>query len=197
MLLRPSLARTATATSSIAIKPTHHILASLLRSRPMIGNIFSYGRLNLGICSRRQIHLPNILLPPVIFTGLLLALYTWKSFIMVSLQNKIIYNPYLPPTARHERISDWKKYLCGIDWKELHMRSIDGTDLALAVASISSVPACDESKNNHVAHHVYILYCQGLYSAGQTPRRWMRELMPGSQGMPHLFHPDYQTIPGS
>lgn len=195
MLYRPPLARTATAASSVAERPTRHFSAILLRRRPMVGTRPSYGRLSSIICSRRQIHLPNILLPPVIFTGLLLALYTWKSFIMVSLQNKIIYNPYLPPTARHERISDWKKYLCGIEWKELHMRSIDRTDLALAVASVSSAP--DDSENNHIAHHVYILYCQGLYSIGQISRRRMRELIPGPQGMPRRFHPDYQTIHGS
>lgn len=47
-------------------------------------------------------HIPSFLLPPVILTGLVLALYTWKSFVMVSLQNKIIYCPYMPPTARFE-----------------------------------------------------------------------------------------------
>lgn len=78
---------------------------------------------------------------------------------MVSLQNKIIYAPYMPPTARHESISDWKSRLYGIEWKELRMRSIDRTDLALAVASVSSAP--EDSPNNDVAYHVYILYCQG------------------------------------
>lgn len=118
-----------------------------------------YGPKKPGSCVSRQIHIPNLLLPPVIFTGLLLALYTWKSFVMVSLQNKIIYAPYLPPTARHDKISDWKSRLHGIEWKELHMRSIDRTDLALAVASVSSGP--EHSPNNDIAYHVYILYCQG------------------------------------
>jgi hypothetical protein len=95
----------------------------------------------------------------VIFTGLLVALYIWKSFIMVSLQNKIIYAPYLPPTARFEKISDWQRKLSGIEWRELHMRSIDGTDLALAVASVSSEP--EEVTHDGVSYHVYILYLQG------------------------------------
>lgn len=85
---------------------------------------------------------------------------------MVSLQNKIIYNPYMPPTARHEKISDWKTRLCGIEWKELHMRSIDRTDLALAVASVSSEP--EGSSSNDIACHVYILYCQGKSHWPQT-----------------------------
>lgn len=119
----------------------------------------SYALLNLDVCLRRHIHIPNYLLPPVIFAGLLLALYTWKSFIMVSLQNKIIYAPYLPPTARFEEISTWKRSLYGIEWKEIHMRSLDGTDLALAVASVSSEPG--EGTPNGISHHVYILYLQG------------------------------------
>lgn len=78
---------------------------------------------------------------------------------MVSLQNKIIYAPYLPPTARFETITAWKRWLFGIEWRELHMRSIDRTDLALAVASISSDP--DEASHDGPSHHVYILYLQG------------------------------------
>lgn len=108
--------------------------------------------------------MPGLLLPPVIFTGLVLALYTWKSFVMVSLQDKIIYAPYLPPTARHDKISDWKSRLYGVDWKELHMRSVDRTDLALAVASVSSRP-----DNIDVAYHVYILYCQGPSPPQSSP----------------------------
>lgn len=126
------------------------------RSRARCG----YGPRRLAACVSRQIHVPNLLLPPVIFTGLLLALYTWKSFVMVSLQNKIIYAPYMPPTARHEKISDWKSRLYGIEWKELHMRSIDRTDLALAVASVSC-GGPEDSPSDDIAHHVYILYCQG------------------------------------
>lgn len=119
----------------------------------------NYGSLNLSPCGTRQIHVPGYFLPPVIFTGLLFALYTWKSFVMISLQNKIIYAPYLPPTARFEKIEDWHSKLLGIEWKEIHLRSIDGTDLALAVATVS--PEVDESVEQSVSHHVYILYLQG------------------------------------
>lgn len=163
MLLSPPLARTATAAALITTSRS-----GLLQGRLRLATrASSYGLSRQDVCSptnRRQLHtitscIPNLLLPPVIFTGLLLALYTWKSFVMVSLQNKIIYNPYLPPTARHDKISDWNKYLLGIEWKEVHLRSIDRTDLALAVASVFSAP--DDSESAGVAHHVYILYCQG------------------------------------
>lgn len=119
----------------------------------------SYVLLSLSACNRRQTHTPSYLLPPLMFTGLLVALYMWKSFIMVSLQNKIIYAPYLPPTARFEKIEDWQSKLFGIEWKEIHMRSIDRTDLALAVAIVSS--GGDESAEQSLSHHVYILYLQG------------------------------------
>lgn len=158
MLLRPPLARTTTFRFPKA-RPTDQYAPGLLqRRRP--GIEASYGLPNLNFCHRRQIHIPNYLLPPVVFTGLLVALYIWKSFIMVSLQNKIIYAPYLPPTARFEKISDWQRKLSGIEWRELHMRSMDGTDLALAVASVSSEP--EEVPHDSVSHHVYILYLQGL-----------------------------------
>lgn len=86
---------------------------------------------------------------------------------MISLQNKIIYAPYLPPTARFEKIQDWQSKLFGIEWKEIHLRSIDGTDLALAVATVSS--DVDESVEKSLSHHVYTLYLQG--NASSLPPR--------------------------
>ncbi|CAN8101315.1 unnamed protein product [Discula destructiva] len=87
---------------------------------------------------------------------------------MVSLQNKIIYNPYLPPSARFDKISDYEKRHHGIEWKEIHMKSIDGTDLALAVATVSA-DACSLRENALTHSHVYILYCQG--NASSLPPR--------------------------
>lgn len=168
---------------------TQPILLVYRRSRAHRG----YGPKILSVHGRRQLHIPTILLPPVIFTGLLLALYTWKSFVMVSLQNKIIYAPYLPPTARHEKISDWKSRLYGIEWKELHMRSIDRTDLALAVASVSSVPG--DSPTNDIAYHVYILYCQGLSCL--APFGYVCELTYLRQATPRLSRLVCRIIPGS
>lgn len=149
MLSRLSLSR--------IVRPGLHLSSTSRWS----GNRISYGLLNVGVCHKKQIHIPSYLFPPVMFTGLLFALYIWKSFIMVSLQNKIIYAPYLPPTARFEQIADWQSKLFGIEWKEIHMRSIDGTDLALAVASVSS--EVDESIGQDISHHVYILYLQGCF----------------------------------
>lgn len=43
------------------------------------------------------------------------------------------------------------------------MKSIDGTDLALAVATISSQPSPPKN-DDAVQSHVYILFCQGRSS---------------------------------
>lgn len=79
---------------------------------------------------------------------------------MICMQNKIIYAPYLPPSARYDKISDYQSRHYGIEWKELRMKSIDGTDLALAVATI--LPGDQFAGDHEATHHVYVLYCQGL-----------------------------------
>lgn len=169
MHFRPLSVRSANAIDLITGRSiaAHHLPPDLFRSRPRLTT--SYGLLKAGVCSRRYIHIPNVLLPPVVFTGLVLALYAWKSFVMITLQNKIIYNPYMPPSARHDKIEDYQSRLFGIEWKEVHMKSVDKTDLALAVASVSSGPG-SEVMISDVAYHVYILYLQGLFCCHLTLR---------------------------
>ncbi|KAJ4394034.1 hypothetical protein N0V93_003251 [Gnomoniopsis smithogilvyi] len=165
MLRHHLVAKAASATTSTINDSTHHLRSLLIR--PIFVVRKNYGPLTKDICSRRSFHIPSLLLPPVVFTGLVLALYTWKSFVMVSLQNKIIYAPYLPPSARHEKISDYESRHYGIGWKELRMKSIDGTDLALAVATVSAEP--EYTRSSGITHHVYILYLQG--NASSLPPR--------------------------
>lgn len=163
MLLRPS--PTTTAHLTACVRSSHLPYSTSFWTRPRKRASYGFSRLQFcGPAQKRHVHIPNVLLPPVIFTGLVLALYTWKSFVMIALQNKIIYNPYLPPTARHDTISDYKNQHRGIQWEEVHMRSIDGTDLALAVASASSFHNPDADKPDSgdlISHHVYILFLQG------------------------------------
>lgn len=86
---------------------------------------------------------------------------------MVLFQNKIIYMPGLPPTARGEKLSDYTNLVSGIEWQEARTRAADGTDLALAVASVSSPTSAAASEYSlsepSVAGHVYILYLQGMF----------------------------------
>lgn len=97
--------------------------------------------------------IPTVLLPPVVFGGLVITLWTWKCFMMVVFQNKIIYMPGLPPNARREKIEDYRSQTGDIKWKEEKTKAIDGTKISLCVASVEN--ALIPSKT------VYILYFQG------------------------------------
>jgi hypothetical protein len=102
--------------------------------------------------------LTSILLPPVVFSGLLFALWTWKCFMMVMFQNKIIYMPGIPPNARRETISDYSRQCLGIKWQEERTQAIDGTEIVMAVASIGDD---QEQANVRCSAPTYILYFQG------------------------------------
>ncbi|KLU88145.1 BEM46 family protein [Magnaporthiopsis poae ATCC 64411] len=104
----------------------------------------------------RWIHVEAFLVPPLVFTGLLAVLWTWKCVTMVLLQNKIIYMPGLPPGTRREEIGDYSRDCRGVVWHNERLRSEDGTLLALAVTSPPAVGLAQTSKT-----HIYILYFQG------------------------------------
>jgi hypothetical protein len=107
---------------------------------------------------RKFAGIPAVLVPPVVFGGLVVTLWTWKCLMMVVFQNKIIYMPSLPPNARRERIQDYKSQCGGIEWREERIRSEDGTRISLGVASVTNGVKMSESMKT-----VYILYFQGTY----------------------------------
>ncbi|KAE8363786.1 hypothetical protein BDV27DRAFT_145864 [Aspergillus caelatus] len=74
--------------------------------------------------------IPSLLVPPLIFVGLLLALWTWKCFWIVVLQDKLLYLSWLPPLARSEKIADYETECKPVQWTEKQIRSLDGTKLA-------------------------------------------------------------------
>ncbi|EPE30758.1 alpha/beta-Hydrolase [Glarea lozoyensis ATCC 20868] len=118
-----------------------------------------------NVAQRRGfVEIPAVLLPPVVFTGLVFCLWTWKCFMMVIFQNKIIYMPGIPPNARREKISDYKNQCAGIQWREEKIRSLDSTPISLCVASVES-NAVDFQRRKDV----YILYFQG--NASSLPPR--------------------------
>lgn len=111
------------------------------------------------LSSRRTIiNVSPFLLPPLVFSGLVLALWAWKCFMMILFQNKIIYMPGLPPNARREKISDYINQCGGVMWQEVKIVSTDKTQLALCVASIESHAEILEASR---PPPVYILYFQG------------------------------------
>lgn len=114
--------------------------------------------------SRRLGGIPTILLPPVVFGGLVVALWTWKCAMMVIFQNKIIYMPGLPPNARRETISEYDKQCSGIQWREERIQSLDETCISICVASVEHTLGISLPVTT-----VYILYFQG--NASSLPSR--------------------------
>ena len=100
--------------------------------------------------------LPTLLVPPVVFTGLLLALWTYKVFMTVVFQEKILYMSYMPPQTRSERIEDYAATCKPVQWEEVRIKSLDGTKIALGVGSIHPQPA-----SKTPTREVVICYFQG------------------------------------
>lgn len=100
--------------------------------------------------------IPSFLLPPVVFAGLLVTLWTWKCLAMVVFQRKIIYMPGIPPYARREGIAEYAQKCGGIKWREEKVQSADGTNISLCVADTD--PSISSSS---VSSPAYILYFQG------------------------------------
>ena len=103
--------------------------------------------------------LPTVLIPPVVFTGLLLSLWTYKCTMMIAFQNKIIYMPFVPPFSRSERIEDYANLCRPVQWQNHQIRSLDGTRLTLAVGHIKTNPNLEINKT--CTSRVIIVYFQG------------------------------------
>ena len=133
-----------------------------LTRRPLQPSPPRYRR--LGYTQVRRLHLNPILTPPLLFCGLLAALWTWKCTMLAVFQNKIIYTPGLPPNARRDTIADYESECHGIQWREERIRSADNTKLALCVAEVCSsgdrkplTPVMTSAGRTPI----YILYFQG------------------------------------
>lgn len=124
---------------------------------------------------------PAIIFAPTVFAGLMLVLWTYKCFMLVLFQNKIIYMPSVPPFSRRERLADYEEICKPIVWEEKHIQSFDGTDLALCIGSI-------RTKNRIVLKaphkHVVIIYFQGYEAVFPFLSGLLKNL---PLGMPHLY----------
>lgn len=118
--------------------------------RPFVGCCSSQQRRRFGLDT-----LQTILLPPAVFGGLLVTLWTYKCLMMVIFQNKIIYMPSVPPFSRSEKIEDYEQQCRPVEWIEHETRSSDGTLIKLVEGSIrnQNLDGCRS--------HVVILYFQG------------------------------------
>ena len=109
---------------------------------------------HLGLAS-----LPTVLIPPVVFTGLLVSLWVYKCIMLIVFQNKIIYMPFVPPFSKSEKIEDYARTCQPVQWQEHQIHSSDNTRLSLAIGSIKTD---QNSKANHAGNKkVIIVYFQG------------------------------------
>lgn len=113
----------------------------------------------------RSYSVTTILTPPLIFTGLLVSLWTYKCLMMVVFQNKIIYMPSVPPFSRSERIKDYEAQCRPIHWQERRIKAKDGVNIALAVSSVKGGKPATSLNQKHIA----VLYFQG--NGGSIPPR--------------------------
>ncbi|KAI0856981.1 Alpha/Beta hydrolase protein [Xylaria cubensis] len=137
-----------------------------LRRRRIRPSVVSPLHISKTLSCRRSLHIEGLALAPVVFGGLLVSLWTWKCFMMVVFQNKIIYMPGLPPNSRREKIHDYRDRLAGINWREERVRASDGTDLALCVTDLELGTKRDLRSPDTA---FYILYFQG--NAASIPPR--------------------------
>lgn len=124
--------------------------------------------LHLNAHQRRSFltQLPTYLVPPVVFTGLLIALWTYKVVMTVVFQEKILYMSYMPPQTRAERIEDYAATCKPVEWEEVRIKSLDGTNIALGVGSI---PSKETSDGVVATRETVICYLQG--NGGSVPPR--------------------------
>ena len=103
---------------------------------------------------------PAVLIPPLIFFGLLLSLWFYKCVMLVLFQNKIIYMPGVPLFARKEKIADYQKRCLPVKWHEERIVVDDGTEIGLCVGSTH-----DEKSQTKPpglpGRHLVVVYFQG------------------------------------
>ena len=107
---------------------------------------------------------PTPLIPPLAFTLLLVTLWTYKSLLLILLQNKIIYMPSVPPFSRSEKISDYASACQGVKWREERIRSEDGVELAMCVGAVEGKGTeknIDGIQQIRKRTHVVVIYFQG------------------------------------
>ncbi|KAL4994706.1 Alpha/Beta hydrolase protein [Aspergillus recurvatus] len=115
--------------------------------------------------------IPTILIPPAIFFGLLLSLWTWKCFWIVLLQDKLLYLSWLPPLSRSENIEDYAREFRGVQWSETFITSLDGTRLAVCEGRLPAPAKRDESAKEKKKKKVRVVICYFQGNGGSTPLR--------------------------
>ncbi|KAI9923717.1 hypothetical protein AWENTII_011905 [Aspergillus wentii] len=112
--------------------------------------------------------IPTILVPPVIFVGLLVSLWAWKCFWIIALQNKLLYLSWLPPFSRSDEIASYETECRPVQWEKKQIRSLDGTKLAVCEGHI---PHRGQSQRTTKARKQSVVICYFQGNSGSTPLR--------------------------
>ena len=104
--------------------------------------------------------LPTVLVPPLIFFGLLLSLWFYKCVMLVLFQNKIIYMPGVPLFARKEKIADYQKRCLPVKWHEERVIVDDGTEIGLCIGSTHDAES-QTRPPSLPGGHLVVVYFQG------------------------------------
>jgi fermentation-respiration switch protein FrsA (DUF1100 family) len=91
---------------------------------------------------------------------------------MVVFQDKIIYMPNMPPFSRSEKNEDYIHECKPVEWEERHIKSLDGTKIALCVGNIPQ--ASDGNGDAAVtpqARHRDVVICYFQGNGSSTPPR--------------------------
>jgi pimeloyl-ACP methyl ester carboxylesterase len=115
--------------------------------------------------------IPTVLIPPAIFLGLLLSLWTWKCFWIVLLQDKLLYLSWLPPLSRSEKIEDYAREFRGVQWSETFITSSDGTKLAVCEGRLPAPFRRDRNAKENKKKKVRVVICYFQGNGGSTPLR--------------------------
>jgi hypothetical protein len=85
----------------------------------------------------------------------------------VVFQEKILYMSYMPPQTRSEKIEDYAATCKPVEWEEVRIKSLDGTDISLGVGCIPLERA--HAIEKAATREVVICYFQG--NGGSVPPR--------------------------
>lgn len=112
-------------------------------------------------------NVPSLLVPPLVFTGLLLSLWAYKCLMTVLFQDKIIYMPYMPPFTRSEKLEDYATICKPVVWREQQIESLDGTKVSICTGQMW--PGEEAQILSGTKKHVVICYFHG--NGGSVPPR--------------------------
>jgi hypothetical protein len=117
---------------------------------------------------------------------------------LIILQNKLIYLPYIPFGARQETIQEYSPQLLGFDWTTTEVRTRDGKKLVACVSEIRflvpPVPAIPltalQKANQHIGNGPRVFSGVPLFDNNRLARI-------DSGGTHHLCRQGSRSFPGS